>query len=286
MQPSFWKAFIFEKNKANRREKVFLKKYRGIVFPLAILLLWAVGSEMEWFNTYIVPHPVKVINTGLALAENGILIRHLGISLFRVLSGFVITFLIAFPMAVLVGLNKKTFEYLSPFLEFVRHIPPIAMIPLLILWFGIGETSKIAVIILATFFPIFINTVSGISGCDNRLVEVGRTYGFTRWQTLIKIILPQALPSILAGMQLGLGYSWRSLMGAELIAASSGIGYMIIEAEQLSRIDIIFVGIIVIGTLGCGIDYFFLKATNRLLMWEGGNHDRDKNQELIKDFYA
>ncbi|PLX32645.1 MAG: ABC transporter permease [Clostridiales bacterium] len=263
-----------------------MKKYRGIVFPLAILLLWAVGSEMEWFNTYIVPHPVKVLKTVLALAEDGILTRHLGISLFRVLSGFVITFSIAFPMAVLVGLNKKTFEYLSPFLEFVRHIPPIAMIPLLILWFGIGETSKIAVIILATFFPIFINTVSGISGCDNRLVEVGRTYGFTRWQTLIKIILPQALPSILAGMQLGLGYSWRSLMGAELIAASSGIGYMIIEAEQLSRIDIIFVGIIVIGTLGCGIDYFFLKATNRLLMWEGGNHDRDKNQELIKDFYA
>jgi len=263
-----------------------LKKYRGFVFPLAILLLWAVGSEMEWFNTYIVPHPAKVLKTGLSLTENGILMKHLGISLFRVLSGFVITFIIAFPMAVLVGLNKKSYEYLSPFLEFVRHIPPIAMIPLLILWFGIGETSKIAVIILATFFPIFINTVSGISGCDNRLVEVGRTYGFTKWQTLIKIILPQALPSILAGMQLGLGYSWRSLMGAELIAASSGIGYMIIEAEQLSRIDIIFVGIIVIGTLGCGIDCFFLKATNRLLMWEGGNHDRDKNQELIKDFYA
>lgn len=263
-----------------------MKKYRGIVVPLAILLLWAAGSELELFNSYIIPHPAKVFKTALSLFKSGVLAKHLGTSLFRVLAGFAITFSIAFPMAVLVGLNKKTYDCLSPFLEFVRHIPPIAMIPLLILWFGIGETSKIAVIILATFFPIFINTVNGISGCDIKLVEVGRTYGFSKWQTLVKIILPQALPSIFAGMQLGLGYSWRSLMGAELIAASSGIGYMIIEAEQLSRIDIIFVGILVIGTLGCGIDYFFLKASNRLLMWEGGNYDRDKNKELVKDFYA
>ncbi len=263
-----------------------MKKYRGFVFPLAVILLWALGSELGWFNSYIVPHPMRVIKTGISLTEKGILGKHLGISLFRVIAGFVFTFSIAFPLAILVGLNKKTYEYLSPSLEFIRHIPPIAMIPLLILWFGIGEISKIAVIILATFFPIFINTVSGIAGCDNGLVEVGKTYGFTKWQMLVKIILPQALPSILAGMQLGLGYSWRSLMGAELIAASSGIGYMIIEAEQLSRIDIIFVGIIVIGALGYGIDYIFFKATDRLLRWEDIKHDRDKNQELIKDFYA
>lgn len=262
-----------------------MKRFRGIVLPLIIVLLWWIGAELNLFNSYIVPHPGKVLKTAIVLTQRGILIKHLGTSFYRVISGFICTFIIAFPTAILVAMNKRAYEYLRPMLEFIRHIPPIAMIPLLILFFGIGETSKLVVIILATFFPIFINTLSGIINCDKRLIEVGKIFCFSRREIFFKIILPQALPSVLAGMQLGLGYSWRSLMGAELIAASSGIGYMIIEAEQLSRIDIIFVGILLIGILGYGIDFLFLKLADKLLLWEDKNkvNEWNQNKEFIKN---
>lgn len=254
------------------------------MLPASVIIIWVLLSHFELVNSFIVPSPMKVLTTGLSLIKKGVLFKHLFVSLARVLLGFIISFLLAFPMAIVVGLSKKTYGYIMPTLEFIRHIPPIATIPLLILWFGIGETSKIAVIVLATFFPIFLNTHSGISESSIDLEEVGEVFGFTRWDVLFKIILPQALPSIMTGIQLGLGYSWRSLMGAELIAASSGIGYMIIDAEQLSRIDIIFVGIIVIGILGYGIDHIFLKITEKHFNWEVKDNGRNKNKELVKNF--
>lgn len=262
-----------------------MKKFKGAVLPLILVTLWWIVAELYLVNAYILPHPAKVMKTAIELALSGVLMEHLTASFGRVFLGFAITFLIAFPAAVLAGASRNVYAYLKPFFEFVRHIPPIAMIPLLILWFGIGETSKIAIIVLASFFPIFINTLSGIITCDKKLIEVGKVFNFSKWELFSKIILPQAFPSIIAGMQLGLGYSWRSLMGAELIAASSGIGYMIIEAEQLSRIDIILVGIMVIGMAGLCIDYLFFKLTDRLTGWEA-NHERnfcDTDYEPVKE---
>ena len=163
-------------------------------------------------------------------------------------------------------------------LEFVRHVPPIACIPMLILWLGIGEASKIAVIILAAFFPIFLNTLNGVVNCDPKLLEVGDIFGFSVLEKFFKIILPSAMPYVTVGMRLGLGYSWRALIGAELIAASSGIGYMIMDAEQLSRPDIIIVGIIAIGLLGYVIDLLFFSLTAKLYNW---NKEESKSwQEL------
>ena len=149
-------------------------------------------------------------------------------------------------------------------LEFIRHIPPIACIPMLILWLGIGESSKMAVIILAAFFPIFLNTLNGVINCDSKLLEVGDIFGFSIREKFFKIILPSAIPYVTVGMRLGLGYSWRALIGAELIAASSGIGYMIMDAEQLSRPDIIIVGIVTIGMLGYIIDLLFFSLTAKI----------------------
>jgi len=178
-------------------------------------------------------------------------------SLYRVFLGFFWAFILAFPSAVLVGMVRPLEAYLVFVLEFVRHVPPIACIPMLILWLGIGEASKIAVIILAAFFPIFLNTLNGVVNCDPKLLEVGDIFGFSVLEKFFKIILPSAMPYVTVGMRLGLGYSWRALIGAELIAASSGIGYMIMDAEQLSRPDIIIVGIIAIGLLGYVIDLLF-----------------------------
>ncbi len=263
-----------------------MKNLKGIVIPLIIIFVWWTGSILHIFNDYIIPNPLNICSTGFELIKNGILIKNLGVSFSRVILGFFITFIIAFPMAILVGMKKESMSYLEPFLEFMRHIPPIAVIPILILWFGIGEVSKLAVIFLATFFPIFSNTLNGITNYDEKLLEVGQVFEFNNRDKFLKIILPQAIPSIITGIQLGLGYSWRSLMGAELIAASSGIGYMIMDAEQLSRPDIILVGIFSIGILGYTVDYIFIKMTSKFMHSYGKEVDygRAKNRESVQEF--
>jgi len=245
-----------------------VRKFKGILIPAVLVLLWAAVTGAGLVNSYLLPSPQKVFGTFLDLAAKGLFFKNLAVSLMRVLVGFFATVVFAIPLAIIVALNRKIYDYLEPMLEFIRHIPPISLIPLLILWMGIGEAPKITIIILATFFPVFLNTVSGIMNADVKLREVGTVFNLTDWDILARITLPQALPSIMVGLQLGLGYSWRSLIGAELIAASTGIGYMIIEAEQLSRPDIIIVGILAIGILGYAVDYFFLKLTNKLIKWD------------------
>lgn len=132
---------------------------------------------------------------------------------------------------------------------------------------GNRESSKLAVIVLATFFPIFLNTVNGVSQCDKKLLEVGRVLGLRPFERIVRIILPSALPVIIVGLRLGFGYSWRALIGAELLAAAAGLGYMIIEAEALARPDIVLVGIISIGTLGHLLDSSFLRLSRKLIPW-------------------
>ncbi len=263
-----------------------MKIVRGLFIPFIIITIWCVGSALHIFNDYIIPSPLSVGSAAYTLIKSGVLFKHLTVSFYRVFIGFIITFAVAFPFAILVGMNEKARPYLEPILEFNRHIPPIALIPILILWFGIGELSKISVIFLATFFPIFSSTLNGITNYDKKLLEVGEVFQFSSKDKFFKIILPQAVPSILTGVQLGLGYSWRALMGAELIAASSGIGYMIMDAEQLSRPDIIIVGIFSIGILGYVIDYIFLKLTNKFMCFHGEEvkYGRTYNKESMQEF--
>ena len=245
-----------------------MKLIRGLYIPFMLLILWSLGAMTGHINHYILPAPMDIAVTAMQLGQSGVLFKHLSISFYRVIVGFLLTFAVAFPLAVILGMKRNMNAYFDPLLAFIRHIPPIACIPILILWFGIGEPPKIMIIILATFFPIFLNTLHGVLGCDEKLLEVGRVFGFKPREQFYRIILPSALPSVIIGMRLGFGYSWRALIGAELIAASSGIGYMIIDAEQISRPDIIIVGIIMIGVCGYIIDYIFLKLTSWFMPWE------------------
>ena len=230
--------------------------------------IWSLFSVTDSVNAYLLPPPWKVAALAWRLLSEGTLWEHIRISLYRVFLGFGITFGLAFPLAILVGLSRICFEILETPLEFVRHIPPLATTPLLILWLGIGEASKLAVIVLASFFPVFLNTVNGVAQCDEKLIEVGRVLGLASFERIVRIILPSALPVIIVGMRLGFGYSWRALIGAELLAATTGLGYMIIEAEELARPDIVVVGIITIGTLGHLLDAVFLRLSRRLLPWQ------------------
>lgn len=233
-----------------------------------LVVAWSLCSMAGLVNTYLLPAPWKIVLLASNMVFDGSLWQHIRISLFRVILGFGIAFGLAFPLAVLVGLNRACFELLETPMEFIRHIPPLATTPLLILWLGIGEASKLTVIVLATFFPIFLNTISGVTQCDHKLIEVGHVLGVGRFDRIFRIILPAALPVIIVGMRLGLGYSWRALIGAELLAATAGLGYMIIEAEELARPDIVLVGIVTIGALGHMLDVLFSWLSRQLTPWQ------------------
>lgn len=245
---------------------------RGLAFPALMLLLWDCGSRYGWWSEFILPGPGKVISTFCTLTSSGELIRHAAASLARIAKGFSLSAVFAFIAAFAAGSSTVFLRYAAPTLELLRHIPPMAAIPLLILWFGIGEASKLAIITMATFFPIFLNTLHGIAECDRSLIEVAQIFGFSRAQIARRVVLPCAVPSVITGMRLGLGYSWRSLIAAELVAASSGLGYMIIDAGQLSRPDVVITGVLVIGVLGTCIDALFIVVTARL-RWSGGRID-------------
>ncbi|WP_139891478.1 ABC transporter permease [Bacillus sp. D386] len=226
--------------------------------PIAcILIAWYLCSYFEVWSAYILPSPMQVWNTFVSMVQNGELFIHIFASLYRVLVGFSIAFVFAFFLGIIAGLKPALSPYYNHIVEFFRNVPPLSLIPLLILWVGIGEESKTIIIILASFFPMFLNIKKGFGSCDYKLLEVGKVLGLNPRQRFLKIILPSAVPDILLGMKVGLGYSWRAIIGAEMIAAASGLGYFILDAQTMSRSDKVIVGILVIGLLGVICDKIF-----------------------------
>lgn len=247
-----------------RINKRYVWKWMGMT---GILVFWYVISALGVLNPYVLPSPEKVGETLGEMILSGEIFVDIGISFGRVLQGFSIAFILAFSIGMLgvfMPVIADGFEYI---LEFLRNVPPLSMIPLLILWCGIGEVTKIIIIILAAFFPMYLNIVKGFAGCDRRLLEVGEVFGYGRIGKFSKIILPYALSDILVGMRIGMGYSWRAIIGAEMVAASTGLGHMILFAQQMSRTDRVIVGILVIGGVGIVTDKMFGFAIKRL--WRG-----------------
>ncbi len=220
----------------------------------AVLLAWHLACAAEVVNAYVLPSPAKVWKTFLSLAASGDLLADVGVSLGRVLKGFSIAFALAFLLAALRILAPGSGPYFEFIVQFFRNVPPIAMIPLLILWCGIGEVTKTVIIVLASFFPMYLSIVKGFTGCDPRLLEVARSFDYSRGRTFLRVILPSAMSDILVGMRTSLGYSWRAIIGAEMVAASTGLGHMILFAQQMSRTDKVIVGILAIGIVGWATD--------------------------------
>lgn len=234
-----------------------MKIFKKTLVFLIILSLWELVTYFKVWSGYILPSPITVLKCFFTMLNNGEIFTNIGASLYRIIIGFFISALFAVPLGFIFGLKPKIYEYFKPLFEFMRNTPPLALIPMLILWFGIGEKSKIIVIILASFFPIFLNTLNGVLSTDNKLLEVGISFKLNRKDIIKKIIMPSAMPDILVGLKLGIGYSWRAIIGAEMIAASSGLGYLILDAKEMSRSDEVIVGIILIGTLGILTDKLF-----------------------------
>lgn len=244
---------------------------RRILVPTTVFAsvaaIWWLAGRAGWTNAYLLPAPSAVVDALSELTASGILLKHTLVSLQRVLLGFALSVALALPLAVLMSTSRPGRAVLDPLLEFLRQVPPLALIPLLILWLGIGEAQKLGIIVLASFFPVFLGFRGGISGVDPKLIEVGRIAGLTRREILRRIVLPSALPELVVGLRISLGYSWRALVGAELIASSAGLGYMIIDAENLARTDIVLAGILVIGAIGLLSDLLLRIAISRAFPW-------------------
>jgi len=247
----------------------FNLRYRlfTIVLPVFILLLWEFSSRMGFVKSTLLPSPTDIFITSLNMIKSGELFHHLGISIFRVLQGYAIGASLGIAVGVLTGLFPKIEQIFSLFLGFLRPIPVIAWVPVLILWMGIDESSKITVIAIGSFWPVLINVVDGIRNVDKRYLEVAQILEKNRKQVLFKVVFPSALPSIFTGLRIGIGTAWMCVVGAELIAASSGIGYLIMYSRELLQSDVMYVGVFSIGITGLLIDKLLKIIEARLLKW-------------------
>jgi sulfonate transport system permease protein len=243
---------------------------RRIVGPLAVIALWQVVCSAGVFTSYEVASPLAVFDAGRQLAEQGVLVPNLLISLRRVAEGLGLGIAIGVVLAVLSGLFRIGEDLLDPVVQAARAVPILGLVPLAIIWFGVGEMPKIFLIALGSTFAIYINTFAGIRGVDTKLVEAGETFGLDRWGLVRKIILPGALPNFLIGLRLALVGSWLIVIVAEEINAQSGLGYLIMQAQTTDRTDIMMLGLAIYAILGLLADAMVRLLERRLLTWRRG----------------
>lgn len=243
-------------------------RLRSLIVPALLLALWQIVTILGVFERGQLPGPLDVVSAGWELITLGQLGGHVLASVVRVAWGFAIGSAIAIALGLAVGLSRTTEELIAPTLQAIRAIPSLAWVPLLILWLGIDEGSKITLVAIGVFFPVYTNLVAGIRTIDRKLVEVGYAYGLRGWSLARHVLLPAALPSLLTGVRIGLAQGWLFLVAAELIAASRGLGFLLIDSQNTGRADIIVLSIVLLALLGKGSDWLLQQLERRLLRWQ------------------
>ena len=226
---------------------------RGLLpwlLPIAIVTAWEIAARAGWLSSRILPEPFAVVQAGVTLAASGELWQHVKVSALRALTGFAIGGGLGLALGLLTGSFRKLEIALDTTLQMIRNIPPLALIPLVILWFGIDETAKLYLISFGVFFSVYINTFHGIRSVDPALIEMGKSYGLKGWSLYREVILPGALSSILVGVRYALGFMWVILIVAETISAQAGIGYMTMNAREFLQTDVVLLGILLYAVLG------------------------------------
>jgi sulfonate transport system permease protein len=226
------------------------ESWQGAIVPLLILLSWEILSAAGVLPANWLPAPSEIVRTILDLARGGELFRHIGITLARIAAGFLIGATAATVLGGVAGTSQLFRRLFDPLLQSLRSIPSMAWVPLFLLWLGIHETSKIALIAVGVFFPVYLNLLSGILQVDRKLLEVGQIFKLTRIQQLRRVILPAALPAYLVGLRSGLGLGWMFVVAAEIMGASKGLGFLMIDGQMTGRASIIIASIILFALFG------------------------------------
>jgi sulfonate transport system permease protein len=241
---------------------------RTLALPSLLLLFWYLAADVfQIASPIVVPPPTAVGKAFWVLLLDGELFTHIAASLSRVAAGFAIGASLGIVVGVLMGLSRVISDYMEGVVNLLRPIPPLAWIPIAILWFGIGNTSSVFVVAYASFFPVLLNTITGVKGVDRILVRAAQSLGAGRLYVIVNVILPAALPSLVTGIRLSLALSWSSIVAAELIASQSGLGYMIEYYRRLILSDNVVVGMVTIGLIGLALDILLRALEERLVPW-------------------
>lgn len=256
----------------------FERRFAGIGVIMVLLALWELFAR--WVIPaanpslgVLIPPPSEVLMSAVAMARSGELLTHVIVSSKRVLIAWSLVVVTAVPLGIAMGWSVKFNRYIDPLIELLRPIPPLAWIPISILWFGIGMTQNLFIIMVGVFFPVLLNTIHGVRGIDPVLIRAARNLGATPSKLLSRIVLMAALPAIFNGLRVGLGVAWMVLVAAELVAATSGLGYMIQDARNFLRTDIIFMGMFMIGFMGILMDIALRLVGRPVLSWHHGSGD-------------
>ncbi len=234
---------------------------------VGLLVLWELLTRTGWVPPLFLPSPSGVVTAGLEMLRSGELLTHLATSLARILAGFGLGALGGVAVGLTVGVFSLAEAVGTPLIAATFPIPKIALLPLLILWLGIGEASKVAVITLGVFFPMAINTYAGVRNADPLLLRAAVSFGAGRWSLIRKVMLPAALPMIFAGLKLGAGTSLLLLVAAEMIAANSGIGYLVLHAQNLMETTKLMVGIVLLSLLGLASHWLLTRLERAVIPW-------------------
>lgn len=245
-------------------ETVFL----GSILPVCLLVFWELLSRQGVFPAYQLPAPSVVFNAIINMATTGDLWGHIGITVYRVFAGFLFGTIAAVLLGSLVGFYQKVEQIFDPIIQAFRSIPSLAWVPLFILWMGIGESSKVTMIAVGVFFPVYLNLVSGILGVDRKLIEVGKMYKLTPFQQVRRIILPASLPSFLTGLRSGLGLGWMFVVAAELMGASNGLGYLLVLGQNTLSPETILASIVLFAIIGKLSDWLLKILEEKSLHWQ------------------
>jgi len=240
---------------------------------LVVLAVWAVSARLQLVSPVFLPSPAAVWNKFIIVISDGFvdatLAQHIAASLWRVFAALIAAIIVGVPVGLAIGISTIGRGIFDPLLEFLRPIPPLAYLPLVIIWFGIGEPSKILVIAIAMLAPVALSTASGVRGVSQERINAARSLGATRLQVIRHVILPSALPAILTGLRIALGAGWSTLVAAELVAATRGLGFMIQSAAQFLVTDVVVMGILVIAAIAFVLEFIIRRIERQLVPWAG-----------------
>ncbi len=245
----------------------------SIIAILVLILIWVAGSAFKWINPTYFPTPETLGSAFVDLVKDGYqghpLWEHIGISLFRTLVGFCVGAIIGVPLGLLTGYSRRLGAMISPIMAFIRPIPPIAFIPMAVLYFGLGELGKIVLIIFVSFNYVQANAQAGAANFPIAYRRASQSIGLTEWQTFVRVVLPAALPQIFTGLKVALALSWAVVVAAELVGAQTGLGFMISDAALLFRIPVVFIGVALIGIIGLLMNLALNFVEAKIVHWKG-----------------
>lgn len=245
----------------------------SVVTIAAFFFVWWFVTSMGWVKPLFVPSPQAVVGKFVDVWENGYtgapFWQHVGISAARVFGAFLLACLIGIPLGLAMGMSPAMRGIFDPPIEFYRPIPPLAYLPLMIIWFGIGESSKVLLIFLSIFAPVALGARAGVRSAAIEQIHAAYSFGATRWQVMRHVILPAAMPEILTAMRIGIGFGWTTLVAAEMVAATEGLGYMVLSASQFLQTSTVIMGIFVIAAIAYAFDMAMRALERSVVPWKG-----------------